>query len=180
MTSEFSWQSSVSLCLLHFVLQGQTCLLLRVFLDFLLFIPVPYNEKYIFWGCQFQKILQVFIELFTFSFFSIPFWGTELDYCNIEWFAQEMNRYHFVVLEIAPNYCILDSFVDSLVDYMWWFISGLSILLHWTTAAKSLQSCLTLCDPKTAAHQAPPSLGFSRQEHWSGLPFPSPVHESEK
>ena len=32
----------------------------------------------------------------------------------------------------------------------------------------------------TAAHQAPPSLGFSRQEHWSGLPFPSPMHESEK
>ena len=31
-----------------------------------------------------------------------------------------------------------------------------------------------------AAHQASPSLGFSRQEHWSGLPFPSPVHESEK
>ena len=29
------------------------------------------------------------------------------------------------------------------------------------------------------AHQAPLSLGFSRQEHWSGLPFPSPVHESE-
>jgi len=31
-----------------------------------------------------------------------------------------------------------------------------------------------------AAHQAPLSLGFSRQEHWSGLSFPSPVHESEK
>ena len=31
-----------------------------------------------------------------------------------------------------------------------------------------------------AAHQAPPSLGFSRQEHWSGLPFPSPMHETEK
>ena len=30
-----------------------------------------------------------------------------------------------------------------------------------------------------AAHQACPSLGFSRQEHWSGLPFPSPMHESE-
>ena len=37
--------------------------------------------------------------------------------------------------------------------------------------------CATL---ETAAHQAPPSLGFSRQEHWSGLPFPSPMHESEK
>ena len=33
---------------------------------------------------------------------------------------------------------------------------------------------------ETAAHQAPPSLEFSRQEHWSGLPFPSPRHESEK
>ena len=41
-------------------------------------------------------------------------------------------------------------------------------------------SCVRLCaTPKTAAHQAPPSLGFSRQEHWSGLPFPSPMHESE-
>ena len=34
--------------------------------------------------------------------------------------------------------------------------------------------------PQMAARQAPPSLGFSRKEHWSGLPFPSPVHESEK
>ena len=34
--------------------------------------------------------------------------------------------------------------------------------------------------PETAAHQAPPSLGLSRQEHWSGMSFPSPMHESEK
>ena len=34
--------------------------------------------------------------------------------------------------------------------------------------------------PETAAHQAPLSLGFSRQEHWHGLPFPSPIQESEK
>ena len=33
---------------------------------------------------------------------------------------------------------------------------------------------------QTAAHQAHLSLGFSRQEHWSGLPSPSPMHESEK
>ena len=42
-------------------------------------------------------------------------------------------------------------------------------------------SCVRLyATPETAAHQAPPSLGFSRQGHWSGLPFPSPMHESEK
>ena len=41
-------------------------------------------------------------------------------------------------------------------------------------------SRVRLCaTPETAAHQAPLSLGFSRQEHWSGLPFPSPMHESE-
>ena len=41
-------------------------------------------------------------------------------------------------------------------------------------------SRVRLCaTPETAAHQAPLSLGFSRQEHWSGLPFPSPVRESE-
>ena len=48
------------------------------------------------------------------------------------------------------------------------------------TAAKSLQSCPLCATPLTAAHHAPPSLGFSRQEHWSELPFPSPMHESEK
>ena len=47
-------------------------------------------------------------------------------------------------------------------------------------AAESPQSCPTLCDPIDGSHQAPPSLGFSRQEHWSGLPFPSPMHEREK
>ena len=42
-------------------------------------------------------------------------------------------------------------------------------------------SCVQLCaTPWTAAHQAPPSLGFPRQEYWSGLPFPSPMQESEK
>ena len=40
-----------------------------------------------------------------------------------------------------------------------------------------VQLCVT---PETAAHQAPLSLGISRQEHWSGLPFPSPMHETEK
>ena len=36
------------------------------------------------------------------------------------------------------------------------------------------QSWPTLCTPRTVAHQAPPSTGFPRQEHWSGLPLPPP------
>ena len=45
----------------------------------------------------------------------------------------------------------------------------------------SLFSRVRLCaTPEMAAHQAPPSLGFSRQEYWDELSFPSPVHENEK
>ena len=62
---------------------------------------------------------------------------------------------------------------------------------RWWNFFQSLDSLLLLllsrfsrvrlfATPETAAHQAPLSLGFSRQEHWSGLPFPSPMHESEK
>ena len=47
-------------------------------------------------------------------------------------------------------------------------------------AAKALQSCPTPCDPIDCSPPGSPSLGFSRQEHWRGLSFPSPMRESEK
>ena len=46
--------------------------------------------------------------------------------------------------------------------------------VHAAAAAKSLQSCPTLATPWTAAYQAPPSMGFSKQKYWSGVPLPSP------
>ena len=52
------------------------------------------------------------MEPFNFSLFGITGWGIDLDYCNIEWFALETNRGHSVVFEIAPKYCISDSYVD--------------------------------------------------------------------
>ena len=59
--------------------------------------------------------------------------------------------------------------------FMLWFTMLLLLLLL------SRFSRVRLCaSPYTAAHQAPLSLGFSRQEHWSGMPFPSPMHESER
>ena len=53
----------------------------------------------------------------------------------------------------------------------------LLLLLLLLSCFSHVRLCAT---PQTAAHQAPPSLGCSRQEHWGGLPFPSPTHESEK
>ena len=61
------------------------------------------------------------------------------------------------------------------------FFSEDVILLLLLLLLLSHFSLVQLCEtPETTAHQAPPSLGFSRKEHWSGLPFPSPMHESEK
>ena len=51
------------------------------------------------------------------------------------------------------------------------------VLLLLLSRFSRVRLCAT---PQTAAHQAPPSLGFSRQEPWSGSPFPSPMHEREK
>ena len=52
--------------------------------------------------------------------------------------------------------------------------------MHAAATAKSLQSCPTLCNPIDGSPPGSLSPGLSRQEHWSGLPFPSPVHGSEK
>ena len=87
---------------------------------------------------------------------------------------------------------------NSTVDCSWWyFFYFLFLFLRWerqTDEGNHLKfkeipmllllsrfSHVRLCaTPQMAAHQAPPSLGFSRQEHWNGLPFPPPMHESEK
>ena len=47
----------------------------------------------------------------------------------------------------------------------------------WKVKVKSLSRVQLLATPWTAAHQAPPSMGFSRQEDWSGVPWPSPIQE---
>ena len=56
--------------------------------------------------------MQVCIEPFNFSFFSVTGWEIDLDYHDIEWFVLKMNRGHSVVFEIASKFCISDSFVD--------------------------------------------------------------------
>ena len=81
---------------------------------------------------------------------------------------------------IFYNSCVLLHSYQHCMEFLhlltstYYFVLLLLLLL-------SRFSCVWLCaTPETAAHQASRSLGFSRQEHWSGLPFPSPMHESEK
>ena len=85
------------------------------------------------------------------------------NYLNVTYFEKQVGN-DWSDLAAAAHHTIL---------FLNWYLSLVNLLL-------SHFSRVQLCEtPQTAAHQAHPSLGFSRQEHWSGLPFPSPMHESE-
>ena len=66
----------------------------------------------------------MFIGLIDFSFFGIAGRGIDLDYCDVEWLALEMNREHSGILGVALKYCIL----DSLVDYEGYSVSSMGFL----------------------------------------------------
>ena len=55
-----------------------------------------------------------------------------------------------------------------------WVAISFSNAWKWKVKVKSLSHVWLLVTPWTVAHQAPPSMGFSRQEYWSGVPLPSP------
>ena len=113
MTSVFSRQNSVTFALLYFVLQGQTCLLLHVSLDCPLLHSSPLWWKgYLFLVLVLEDLGGLHRTVWLFSFFGISGWGKDLDYCDVEWFALEMNQHPSVVFEIASKYCILNSLVD--------------------------------------------------------------------
>ena len=57
-----------------------------------------------------------------------------------------------------------------------WVAISFSNAWKWKVKVKSLSRVRLFMTPWTAAHQAPPSMGFSRQEYWSGLPLPSPMN----
>ena len=59
-----------------------------------------------------------------------------------------------------------------------WVAISFSNVWKWKLKVKLLSRVRLLATPRTAAHQASPSMGFSRQEYWSGVPLPSPFHAS--
>ena len=59
-----------------------------------------------------------------------------------------------------------------------WVAISLSNAWKWKVKGKSLSRVRLFATPWTAAYQAPPSMGFSRQEYWSGVPLPSPSNSS--
>ena len=114
----------LAFALLHSVLQGQICLLLLVFLDFLLLHPSPHDEKHIFGRVLVLEDIVGFHRTVALQLLQHYCLGNRLGYCDIEWFALETNRDHSVIFKIASKYCIL----DSLVDYNGYSISSKGFL----------------------------------------------------
>ena len=72
--------------------------------------------------------------------------------------------------------CIyFNSLCENLGQGIWKLSTGMECIY-----TESLQLCLTLCDPKDCSQEAPLSMGFSRQEYWSGLPCPPPGNLSDR
>ena len=136
----------LAVALLHFVLQGQICLLLPPGISWL---PTFAFESHLMNRTSFFVIISRKCyrshKTNNFSFFSISDWSTNLDYCDIESFTLEINWDHSVIFEVAPKYCISDCFVDSegcsisskaflhtviRITFIWilWFSY---ILVHW-------------------------------------------------
>jgi len=75
---------------------------------------------------------------------------------------------------LKPYFCLFTSSIPSVANKTDFFSLDQITILYWEVKVKSLSCVRLFVTPWTAAYQAPPSMGFSRQEYWSGLPFPSP------
>ena len=99
-----------------------------------------------------------------------------LTYFFIHLFFLQLSRTNWLIRTSITFFIVISMYFFFLEISDWSFEVYFVLLL-----LLSCFSCVRLCaTPQMAAYQAPLSLGFSRQEHWSGLPFPSPMQESEK
>ena len=89
MTSRFSWPNCQSLSCFILYSKAKLACYSTYCLTSNFCIPVPYDEKDIFFLVLVLEGLQVFLERFNFRFFGISGWGIDMDYCDIEWFALE-------------------------------------------------------------------------------------------
>ena len=97
--------------------------------------------------------------------------GYPLQYSGLE------NSMDCIVYAVAKSRTQLSDFHFTTKQQRAFQVALLLLLLLLLSHFSRVRLCVTL---QTAPYQAPQTLGFSRQEHQSGLPFPSPMHESEK
>ena len=112
MTNVYSWQNSISLCPASFCTPRPNLPIIPGVSWLLLLHSCPIWWKgHLFWVLVLKGLLGLH-RIFQLQLLYHYCWGIDLDYCDIEWFALEMNGDHSVIFEIVSKYCILGSFVD--------------------------------------------------------------------
>ena len=151
--------------------------------------PVDYSPP----GSSVHGILQArILEWVTIPFFRGSSWLRNLTCISyVSWVCKQV-LYHLQHLESpaaaakalqsSPTLCnLIDgspprSAVPGILQArtLEWVAISFSSAWKWKVKVKSPSRVWLLATPWTAAHQAPPSMGFSRQEYWCGVPLPSP------
>ena len=100
---------------------------------------------------------------------------------NKIWYTWLLNTYQVLTCLLLSNVgCILSHLLLFEVNTISSPLLQIKLLRHRIASAWCMraQLCLTFATPWAVAHQAPPSVGYPRQEYWNGLPFPSPAAKS--
>ena len=128
---------------------------------------------------------------FLFGFFIVSIqkhnWCLYVDFCTLRFYLISILAFSAAAAAKSLQSCLTlcnpidgsppGSTVPGILQArtMEWVAISFSNAWKWKVKVKSLSRVWLLVTPWTAAYQAPLSMGFSRQEYWSGLPLPSPV-----
>ena len=162
-----AFKLSLSLCFLKIKAQTPVFVILGISLSVICLITYYFIFSYIFY----------ILVLWEFPLSSYTSWLLFLS--SLGPIVLQQNCFDYLTITLI-SYSSVPILLFYLLDFLFQqlvFSFSWSLLLLLLSRFSRVRLCAT---PEMAAHQAPPSLGFSRQEPWSGLPFPSPMHESEK
>ena len=113
-----------------------------------------------YWSIVYIYMAQFYSLMYRWILKLLPCLGCCKQCCCEHWSALIFLNLSFLHIYVRTNYCY----------------TAIIIGMDAAAAAKSLQLCPILCNPIDGSPPGSLSLGFSRQEYWSGLPFPSPMH----
>ena len=149
---------------------------------FLTCIQIPQEAGKMVWYSYLVKNFPQFVVIHTVKAFGIV---NKAEVFFLRSLAFSIFQWMWAIWSLVPLPFLNPVWISGSSQFMYcwslaWRILSITLLAYAAAAAKSLQLCPTLCDPIDGSPPGSLSLGFSRQEHWSGLPFPSPIHKSEK
>ena len=144
-------------------------------------LPSPYQTiEYIYFMLDFFHSIFFFVKFYPDSLFILnTVWYSNVQICHclcilLLWYIWVVSDLKLLKCWYECSYTCLSDYICTCILSWIYRRSEITKSWKWSHEVKSLSLVWLFATPWTVAYQAPPSLGFSRQEYWSGLPFPSP------